>query len=78
MTMFADAYRLSNESLDRRMLEVNASFEHRLADEIGRLRLDVVEQLAALRFDLLKWSFLFWLGQFAAVTALLSFILDYH
>lgn len=74
--MFAEAYRLSNERLDRRMAEINASFDHRLAHETGRLRLTVVEQLAALRADLLKWSFLFWLGQFAAVTALLSFMLN--
>jgi hypothetical protein len=76
MTMFADAHRLATESFERRILEVNASFEHRLAEEIGKLRVDMVQQLAAMRFDLLKWSFLFWIGQLAGILAVLSLVLD--
>ena len=75
MTMFAETLRLGDERLDQRMREVNASFEHRLAHEIGKLRLDLAQQLAAMRFDLLKWSFLFWIGQLAGITAVLSFVL---
>src|SRR5215213_1143643 len=71
VTMCADAHRLAMESLDRRIVEVTASFEHRLAEEVSKLRLD----MASLKFDLLKWSFLFWVGQLAAVTAILSFLL---
>ena len=71
VTMFADAHRLAMESLDRRIVEVTASFEHRLAEEVSKLRLDMV----SLKFDLLKWSFLFWVGQLAALTAILSFLL---
>lgn len=54
--MFADAHDLSCER-----------FERRLAEETGRLRLDFAE----MKHDLLKWSFLFWLGQVALVLALL-------
>ena len=71
VTMFADAHRLAMESLDRRIVEVTASFEHRLAEEVSKLRLD----MTSLKFDLLKWSFLFWVGQLAVLTGILSFLL---
>jgi hypothetical protein len=60
MTMFADAHRLAV-----------ASFERRLAEETAKLRLD----MANLKFDLLKWSFLFWVGQVAVMIAVLSWML---
>ena len=59
--MFADAHRLATES-----------FERRLGTEMAKLRLEVAD----LRFELLKWSFLFWMGrQLAAVTAVLALML---
>jgi len=54
--MFADAHKLATESFERR-LEVESS-KTRLA-------------IADLRFELLKWLFLFWVGQLAAVTGIL-------
>ena len=58
--MFAEAHRLATESFDRC-----------LAEEMGKLRLDI----ANLRFELLKWSFLLWIGQVAALTAVFSLLL---
>lgn len=80
--MFADAHRLATEQLDRgiaqvsasfdrKITEVSASFDRKLAEETSKLRLD----MAALKFDLLKWNFLFWIGQLAAFTAILSVML---
>ena len=43
-------------------------FERRLAEETSKLRLDFAE----MKYDLLKWSFLFWVGQVAAVAGLLA------
>ncbi len=51
------------------------SFERRLAGELATFRLEMVERLADLRFELLKWSFLFWIGQMAATMAMLSWML---
>ena len=62
--MFADAHRMAMES-----------FERRLAGERATFRLEMVERLADLRFELLKWSFLFWIGQMAATMAMLSWML---
>jgi hypothetical protein len=61
-------------------------FERRLTTEISSLRIDVMRELSALRQDvtrdlsavrveLLKWSFLFWVGQVAAMAGLLAFML---
>ena len=60
VTMFAEANRLAT-----------ASFERRLGEEMSKMRLE----MASLKFDLLKWTFLFWIGQLAALTAILSIML---
>ena len=64
VTMFADAHRMAMES-----------FERRLAEELATFRLEMVERLADLRFELLKWSFLFRVGQIAVMIAVLSWML---
>ena len=57
-------------------------FERRLSEEISTLRvelhdglLSVRQELATTRVEMLKWSFLFWLGQVAATAGLLGFML---
>ena len=75
MTMFADAHRIGEERLDRRIAEVSERFDHRLKEEISRFRVEMIQQISDLRFDLLKWNFLFWIGQIAALTGILSFLL---
>ena len=53
----------------------DARFERRLAEPIGGLRVDMARQFADLRTELLKWSFLFWIGQFAAVSGMMALLL---
>ena len=48
-------------------------FEIRLKSEIGALRVDVTRELAAMRVEKLRWSFLFWISQLGAMAALLSY-----
>jgi len=62
--MFADAHALATES-----------FERRLGDELAKMRLEIAATLANLRSDVLKWCFLFWIGQLAAMSAILSLML---
>jgi hypothetical protein len=60
-------------------------FERRLAQELGLFRTDVSTALndgltairnetATARVEMLKWSFVFWIGQVAAIAGLLTFI----
>ena len=71
MNMFAEVHRLGEERLDHRIAEVSASLDRRLAETKAELRLD----MATLKFDILKWNFLFWIGQLAALTGILSVML---
>jgi hypothetical protein len=61
-------------------------FERRLTDEISVLRVEVRDalhdglssvrqEMATTWVEMLKWSFLFWLGQVAAMAGLLAFML---
>jgi hypothetical protein len=61
MDMFAAAHERAVES-----------FERRLSEEVSKLRAEMHVGFADLKSELLKWSFLFWIGQLAAVAGLLS------
>lgn len=57
-------------------------FERRLVEETSRLRVelaglkaDLRQEMATSRVELLKWAFLFWVGQLAGVAALMSLLL---
>ena len=57
-------------------------FERRLTEETSKLRVELHEglagvrqELATTRFELLRWSFLFWIGQVGAMAGLLAFML---
>lgn len=63
LEMFADAHMLATES-----------FERRLGDELAKMRFEIGSSLANLRSELLKWCFLFWIGQLAAMTGILSLL----
>lgn len=49
-------------------------FERRLAEELGALRGEFHRDLHAIRVDLLKWSFLFWVGQISALAGLIAML----
>jgi hypothetical protein len=56
--------------------------ERRLTEELSALRLEMHQGFASLRqedaatrVELLKWSFVFWVGQVAAVAGLLAYML---
>ena len=58
---------------------VGERFERRLAEETAKLRVEMAQGFAGLRGDLadqrseiLKWMFVFWIGQFFATASLLA------
>ena len=68
--------------LEAALAEQGARFDARLAEHGARLEAGLAAQaarlegrMADLRAELLKWSFLFWIGQVAAMAALLAFML---
>ena len=54
---------------------VEERFERRLAEEIGKLRVEMHELIGNLRADIIRWMFIFWIGQ--AVTVI-GFMLALH
>lgn len=67
---------------------VEAKFERRLAQELaclrvefatslGLLRKDLQHEIAASRVELIKWSFVFWVGQVLALGSLMALMLRF-
>lgn len=56
-------------AIRQELVETRAMFRHELTETRAALR----EDMAALRVEVLRWSFLFWLGQIATIAALLSY-----
>jgi hypothetical protein len=52
-----------------------AQFESALRQDLGALELRMERSLGAVRCDLVKWSFVFWIGQIAVMTAIMSALL---
>lgn len=49
-------------------------FERRLSEELGRFRVDMIREIHEVRWDVIRWMFAFWIGQFFAVAGLLAFV----
>lgn len=71
---------------ERMLTSATERFERRLTQEISLLRQDfhqslneglagIRTELATVRVEMLRWSFVFWIGQVAAVAALLALML---
>jgi hypothetical protein len=58
-----------------RVLNVAAErFERRLTEEVCGLRVALVREIHESKTDILRWTFLFWIGQVAAFGGLLAFM----
>ena len=57
--------------LEQRLAQFEAKLEGRLTEEIAALRTELRTGLAEQRSDLIKWMFLFWVGNFATTASLM-------
>ena len=63
---------LDQQTWSERVLTLTTErFERRLIDEMAKLRVELAND----RFEVLKWMFAFWVGQLAAISAVMSFLL---
>jgi hypothetical protein len=72
------------ERFERRLTEQVSALRLELHDGLGAVRQEFRQEFATIRHemanlkaDILKWSFLFWIGQVATMAALLSFMLHH-
>jgi hypothetical protein len=77
-----DVLTLAAERFDRTLSCEISKLRVEVAKELTTLRVEVSkdvsavrQDISAVRVDLFKWSFLFWIGQVAAVAGLLGFML---
>ena len=80
----AEVTALALERFERRLTEEVAGVRVSMAQcesglrlEIGKLREELRKEMADLRFDLLKWSFAFWIGQVIAVAGIMGLMLRF-
>lgn len=70
-----DVLAITGERFERRLAEEMGALRADMAKEFVSVRVDMAKEFAETRTSLLKWSFLFWIGQFAAVSAMMAFLL---
>jgi hypothetical protein len=70
------------ERFDRRLGKEIGGLRLDIAKEFAAVRVDTAKEFAAIRVELatqqvslLKWSFLFWVGQLAAMTGIIGLLL---
>lgn len=61
-------------SSDRVLSITIERFERRLSEKISRFRVDMIREIQDVRWDVTRWMFAFWIGQFFAVAGLLAFM----
>lgn len=67
---------------DETMTAAAERFERRLVEESAKLRVDMagiegrlLAKISEVKSDVLKWSFVFWMGQVITMTAIMSVLL---
>ncbi len=75
---------LAAERFDRRVGEEIGALRLDMAKEFAAGRMEMASmktelrtEMAETRFSMLKWAFVFWIGQFAAVSAMMALLLRY-
>jgi len=63
----------SRNGLQRELAELRSS----LSQQSAEIRNDLRTEMADQRFELLKWAFLFWVGQFFAVASLVAVVVRF-
>jgi hypothetical protein len=66
-------FTVGQEWRDDVLSALETRFETRLTTEISSLRVEVTKELAAMRVENLRWSFLFWISQLGAMAGLLAY-----
>jgi hypothetical protein len=77
-----DLLSLAGERFERRLAETGASLrvqvgqsETAIRGEMAQMEVRIVREIANCRGDLIKWSFLFWIGQVVAMSAVMGAML---
>jgi hypothetical protein len=75
LTTVAAGFRKELATIEAGLRQELTTVAASLRQEIGGVEVRLHRELADMRFDLLKWSFLFWIGQVVAITAIMGVML---
>jgi hypothetical protein len=64
-----------DELREQIMIAVADRFERRMAEHLSDFRVVIVKELHDSRVEILKWTFLFWVGQMTALVGLTALLL---
>jgi hypothetical protein len=80
----AEVTGIASDRFERRLIEETSKLRVEMTQGFGTLRQETTAGFAALRqemadqrFELLKWAFLFWVGQFFAVAGLVAVLIRF-
>ncbi|MEO0253818.1 MAG: hypothetical protein ABIN20_00140 [candidate division WOR-3 bacterium] len=54
--------------LDKRITEETAKIDKRITEEISKLRVEFNEKISKTYANIIKWMFIFWVGQISVMT----------
>ena len=66
------------DRFERRLVEEVSGFREEIREGLHDGLTSVRQEIATTRVEMLKWSFLFWIGQVAAMAGLLAYMLGKH
>jgi len=75
MASSSNMLNLAVERFERRLVQDIASLEITLTREMHAGFAAIRQKMADQRVEMFRWSFVFWIGQFAATAGLLAFML---
>jgi very-short-patch-repair endonuclease len=75
LTTVAAGLRQQISTLEAGLRQETTTLAASLRQEMAGVEVRLHRELADMRFDLLKWSFLFWIGQVVAITAIMGVML---
>lgn len=69
-----DAIAIAEERFERRLAEEIAKVNERITEEISKLRVEMYK----FKSDILKWMFLFWIGQIGVLSGIIFAMLKLY
>jgi hypothetical protein len=72
--MFSAYQQFSTDRYESRVLQTEAALRQEFRDGLAAIRVELAETKA----EVIKWTLVMWIGQFAALTSVMAFLLRSH
>ena len=69
--MFSAYQQFATDRYDKRLIEVELTLRQEFREGLGAIRVE----MANTRTDMIKWTLVMWIGQFAALAGVMSYLM---